>query len=79
MFYSLKMNVDLAAKESAIGDTLKLESVSHCGPQFHMSYCFSSGLSFTTSLWYPFQLEELDSKYGISFMEEVISTARCLR
>ena len=58
-------------KESAIGDTLKLESISHCRSQFHMSYCFSSGLSFATTLWYPFQLEELDAKYGISFMEEV--------
>ena len=54
-----------------LGDTAKLELISYSGSQLYMSYRFSGGLYFSTTVWYPFQLEELDTKYGASFMEEI--------
>ena len=61
----------MSSPRSFLGDALILESISHGGPQLHMSYRFSGGLRFTTTIWYPFSLEELDEDNGASFMEEV--------
>uniref|UniRef100_A0A1X7U812 UDP-N-acetyl-alpha-D-muramoyl-L-alanyl-L-glutamate epimerase n=1 Tax=Amphimedon queenslandica TaxID=400682 RepID=A0A1X7U812_AMPQE len=58
--------------EDAFTDkTLKLELISHSGSQLYMLYRFSGGVCFSTTVWYPFQLEDLGAMYGVSFMEEV--------
>uniref|UniRef100_A0A1X7TYW7 MurL N-terminal domain-containing protein n=1 Tax=Amphimedon queenslandica TaxID=400682 RepID=A0A1X7TYW7_AMPQE len=64
-------NLQEKKRVASLGDTARLELISHSGPQLHMSYRLSGGLYFSTTVWYPFQLEELDTKYGTSFMEEI--------
>uniref|UniRef100_A0A1X7U0X8 UDP-N-acetyl-alpha-D-muramoyl-L-alanyl-L-glutamate epimerase n=1 Tax=Amphimedon queenslandica TaxID=400682 RepID=A0A1X7U0X8_AMPQE len=64
-------NVQEKERVASLGDTARLELISHSGPQLYMSYRLSGGLYFSTTVWYPFQLEELDTKYGASFMEEI--------
>ena len=51
--------------------TLYLDSISHSGPQLHMSFKYGSGLTFTTTYWYEFSLNELDERFGNSFMERI--------
>ena len=67
----VSMEANKGKGHALTGETLKLELISHSGSQLYMLYRFSGGACFSTTVWYPFQLEELDAIYGVSFMEEV--------